>query len=116
MPSSVKPASCNPTTCHIYSSVGANTAEAAELLCFNGSKGPREYVCIKTRLSEGDADDVVMQELPNCSETFRQRTRRCLADARVAEPRSQRMKRRAKRCGLAKAGTPTRSFRIASAL
>ena len=40
--------------------------KAAELLCFSGSKAPRGYVCTQTRLSEGDHDDVVMQDLLLC--------------------------------------------------
>ena len=56
----------DPTTWQVYNSVGENTANAAKLLCLNVAEGSRECGCAEVRLSKGDADDVVSQDLPNC--------------------------------------------------
>ena len=56
----------DPTTWQVYSCVGENTANAAKPLCLNVAEGPRECGCAEVRVSKGDADDVVSQDLPNC--------------------------------------------------
>ena len=56
----------DPTTWQVYSSVGENTANGAKLLCLNVAEGPRECGCAEVRVSKGDTDDVVSQDLPNC--------------------------------------------------
>ena len=55
-----------PTTWQIYSSVGENIANADKLLCSKVAEGPRECGCAEVRVSKGDADDAVSQDLPNC--------------------------------------------------
>ena len=60
----------DPTTWQVYSSVGENTANAAKLLCLNVAEGPRECGCAEVRVSKGDADDVVSQDLPTAAKLF----------------------------------------------
>ena len=52
--------------CNEYPSLPTKK-KTKKLLCLNVAEGPRECSCAEVRVSKGDADDVVSQDLPTAA-------------------------------------------------